>query len=310
VPKKKEIGNLALAGYNELFASTTPAMEEPNNIIRPDFNGEFVVEIPLEELHPPEFHPFHVNDDEAMDRLAANIKQYGVREPVLARPRADGGYELLAGNRRKRACELAEIATLPVIIREMTDDEAVIAMVDSNLEQRETLQYSEKAWAFKIKMEALNHNGVKGDKHSYEVIMEQTGESKNQIFRLIRLTDLIIGLLDMVDSKKIAFNPAVELSYLSQVEQTAVISAMENYGVKPSLSQAVRLIKVKQAGELTLDMIDEILSETKKPQQDEAEDKEVKRYRHFFPKGYTAKQILDVIDTLLTDWQASEKVSA
>ena len=310
MPKKTEIGNLALAGYNELFASTTPTTAEPNNIIRPNFNGECVVEIPLEELHPPEFHPFHVNDDYAMDRLAANIKQYGVREPGLARPRADGGYELLAGNRRKRACELAKVPTLPVIIREMTDDEAVIAMVDSNLEQRETLQYSEKAWAFKIKMEALNHNGVKGDKHSYEVIMEQTGESKNQIFRLIRLTDLIIGLLDMVDFKKIAFNPAVELSYLSQVEQTAVISAMESYGVKPSLSQAVRLKKHKQSGELTLDMIDEILSEAKKPQQDEAEDKEVKRYRHFFPKGYTAKQILDVIDTLLTDWQASEKVSA
>ena len=212
MPKKTEIGNLALAGYDELFASTT-ATTEPSNIIKPDFIGECVVKIPLTELHPPEFHPFHVNDDEAMDRLAANIKLYGVREPGLARPRADGGYELLAGNRRKRACELAEVSTLPVIIREMSDDAAVIAMVDSNLEQRETLLYSEKAWAYKVKMETLNHNGVKGDKHSYEVLMEQTGESKNQIFRLIRLTDLIIGLLDMVDSKKIAFNPAVELSY-------------------------------------------------------------------------------------------------
>jgi ParB-like partition proteins len=311
VPKKIEMGNLALAGYNELFASTTPTSTPPTtNLIHADFIGERVMEIPLEELYPPEFHPFNVNDDEEMNTLAANIKQYGVREPGLARPRADGGYELLAGNRRKRACELAERLTLPVIIRELNDNDAVLAMVDSNLLNRETLLYSEKAWAYKVKLEALNHNGIKGDKHSYEIIMEQTGESKNQIFRLIRLTELIVGLLDMVDTKKIAFNPAVELSYLSQVEQTAVVSAMESYGVKPSLSQAVRLKKHKQAGELTLDMIDEILSESKKTLQGDDTDKEVKRYRRFFPKGYTAKQILDVIDTLLTDWQASEKVSA
>ena len=316
MPKKTEIGNLALAGYNELFASTTPTATEPNNIIRPDFIGECVVEIPLAELSPPDFHPFHVNDDEAMERLAANIKQYGVREPGLARPRRDengeiiSGYELLAGNRRKRGCEIAERPTLPVIIRDMSDDEAIITMVDSNLEQRETLLYSEKAWAYKMKMDALNHSGIKGDKHSYEIMVEQTGESKNQIFRLIRLTDLIIGLLDMVDTKKIAFNPAVELSYLNQVEQTAIISAMGKYGVKPSHSQSVRLKKLKQAGELTIDMIDEILSETQKPTQEDVEDKTVERYRHFFPKSYTAKQILDVINTLLTDWQASEKVSA
>ena len=210
VPKKIEIGNLALAGYNELFASTTPPT---TNLIHADFIGERVVEIPLEELYPPEFHPFNVNDDEEMDKLAANIKQYGVREPGLARPRADGGYELLAGNRRKRACELAGCLTLPVIIRKLNDNDAALAMVDSNLLNRETLLYSEKAWAYKVKLEALNHNGIKGDKHSYEVITEQTGESKNQIFRLIRLTELIVGLLDMVDTKKIAFNPAVELSY-------------------------------------------------------------------------------------------------
>ena len=307
MPKKIEMGNLALAGYNELFASTTPPAK---NLIHADFIGERVVEIPLEELYPPEFHPFNVNDDEEMNTLAANIKQYGVREPGLARPRADGGYELLAGNRRKRACELAERLTLPVIIGELNDNDAVLAMVDSNLLNRETLLYSEKSWAYKVKLEAPNHNGIKGDKHSYEIIMEQTGESKNQIFRLIRLTELIVDLLDMVDTKRIAFNPAVELSYLSQTEQTAVVSAMESYGVKPSLSQAVRLKKHKQAGELTLDMIDEILSESKKQLQDDATDKEVKRYRRFFPKSYTAEQILDVIDTLLTDWQASEKVSA
>jgi len=187
-----------------------------------DAHGERIIEISLEELHPPEFHPFHVNDDEAMERLTLNIKQYGVREPGLVRPRTDGGYELLAGNRRKRACELAELPTMPVIIREMTDSDATIAMVDSNLEQREKLLYSEKAWAYKVKMEALNHNGVKAEMHSVEVLVAQTGESKNQIFRLIRLTELVCTLLDKVDTKQLAFNPAVELSYLSQAEQTAV----------------------------------------------------------------------------------------
>ena len=263
--KSKVISNLSLTGYYELFASTensAPAEAAANH--NNGCHGERIIEIPLAELHPPEFHPFNVNDDGAMDRLVQNIKQYGVREPGLARPRAEGGYELLAGNRRKRACEIAEIPVLPVIIREMSDADATIAMVDSNLEQRETLLFSEKAWAYKVKMEALNHNGVKADKHSYEVLMEQTGESKNQIFRLIRLTELVVGLLDKVDNKQLAFSQAVELSYLTQVEQTAVISAMEKHGVRPSLSQAVRLKKLKQSGELTVEMIDEILSETKK----------------------------------------------
>ena len=309
MPKTKSIGNLALAGYNELFASTAETLtSEPTNIIT-DINGERVIEIPLIELHPPEFHPFHVFDDDAMDRLAANIKQYGVRVPGLVRPRDDGGYELLAGNRRKRACEISELASMPVIIREMTDDEATIAMVDSNLEQRETLLYSEKAWAYKVKMDALNHSGIKGDKHSHEILVEQTGESKNQIFRLIRLTELVVGLLDMLDGKKLAFNPAVELYYLSQVEQMAVISSMETHGVKPSLSQAVRLKKLKQEGELTADMIDEILSESKKPKED-TEDKEISRFRHYFPKSYTARQIDDVINNLLMGWQAQEGVMA
>ena len=172
MPKTKQIGNLALAGYNELFASTVEPAAEPTAVT--DIHGELVVEIPLTELYPPEFHPFHVNDDDAMDRLAANIKQYGVREPGLARPREDGGYELIAGNRRKRACERNEMPTMPVIIREMDDDEATIAMVDSNLEQRETLLYSEKAWAYKVKMEALNHSGIKSDKHSFEILVESS----------------------------------------------------------------------------------------------------------------------------------------
>jgi len=298
VPKTKQIGNLALTGYSDIFSSTVDTAVNDNH-------GERVVEIPLTELHPPEFHPFNVNDDEAMDRLTENIKQYGVREPGLARPRADGGYELLVGNRRKRACEHAELPTMPVIIREMDDTDAALAMVDSNLEQRESLLFSEKAWAYRVKMEALNHNGIKGDKHSYEVLMEQTGESKNQIFRLIRLTELIVGLLDMVDTKKIAFNPAVELSYLSQVEQTAVISAMENHAVKPSLSQAKRLKTLKSDGELTIDMIDKILSESKNPTGDN-EDKEINRFRKYFPDEYTTEQMNIVIIDLLREWQQSQ----
>ena len=306
MPKTKEIKNLSLAGYNDIFASTICENTATDSMNGAD--GERIVEIPLAELHPPEFHPFNVNDDEAMDRLALNIKQYGVREPGLARPRADGGYELLAGNRRKRACELAERPTLPVIVRDMDDDEAVIAMVDSNLEQRETLLYSEKAWAYKIKMEALNHNGVKGDRHSYEILMEQTGESKNQIFRLIRLTDLIVGLLDKVDNKQLAFNPAVELSYLSQVEQTAVITAMENNSIKPSLSQAVRLKKLKQDGDLTVEMIDEILSESKKPPKDYCEDNDLSQFRQFFPDSYTVNQMNKVISELLKKWKQQQSI--
>ena len=332
MPKTKEIKNLSLTGYNDLFASTVE-QPTPSSTVNLETSevlcntsdtsnhnevGERVVEIPLEELHPPEFHPFNVFDDEAMERLAQNVKQYGVREPGLARPRTEGGYELLAGNRRKRACEIAEIPTLPVIIREMSDDDANIAMVDSNLEQRETLLFSEKAWAYKVKMEALNHSGKKGDKHSHEIITEQTGESKTQIFRLIRLTELVVGLLDMVDTKKLAFLPAVELSYLSQVEQTAVITAMESHGVKPSLSQAVRMKKFKQAGELTVEMIDEILSEIKKPvADDETEadadidmDKEIGRFRHYFPKTYTAQQIDEIINNLLMEWQTREGLTA
>ena len=341
---KNILGNNTLAGYNELFSSTVGnraaepasttdttanAVKNALSSVTADntpsitvtnthdltANGEQVVQIPLSELHPPEFHPFQVNDDDEMDRLAENIKTFGVREPGLVRPRQDengeliGGYELLVGNRRKRGCEIAKLPTMPVIIREMNDDEATIAMVDSNILNRETLLFSERAWAYKIKMEALNHSGIKGDKHSHEILIEQTGESKNQIFRLIRLTELIVGLLDMVDTKKIAFNPAVELSYLSQVEQTAVISSTESHGIKPSLSQAVELKKLKLDGKLTVDMIDDILSANKKSSKT-AEEKEISSFRKFFPKDYTPQQISEVIHELLTDWQEREGVSA
>ena len=292
-------GNAALTGFNDIFKSTTKSLDMAY--------GERIIEIPLAELHPPEFHPFHVTDDEAMEELSQSIKQDGFYEPGLVRPRTDEngnpcGYELLAGNRRKRACEIAGIHTMPVIIREMDDARAAIAMVDSNLKQRKSLLFSARAWAYRVKMEALNHNGIKGDKCSHEILMEQTGESKNQIFRLIRLTELIVGLLDMVDAKKIAFNPAVELSYLSQVEQTAVISAMDNHGIKPSHSQAVRLKKLKQNGKLTLELIDEILSETKKPTKDEPTDS--MRYREYFPSDYSQEQIDEIIIELLMGWKA------
>jgi ParB family chromosome partitioning protein len=265
-------------------------------------SGESITDIPLTELHPPEFHPFMVLDDQSMTRLVKNIRQYGVREPGLARPRADGGYELLCGNRRKRACELAKLPTLPVIIRDLDDNSASLAMVDSNLEQREKLLYSEKAWAYRIKLEALNHSGVKGDMLSVDVLVEQTGESKNQIFRLVRLTELIIALLDKVDAKQLAFNPAVELSYLSQSEQTAVATAMDTYEIKPSLSQAVRLKKMKKDGALTSDSIDRILSETKKPPKGEATGP--MRFSSYFPPEYSQKQMDAVIIELLTAWKA------
>jgi len=197
---------------------------------------------------------------------------------------------------------------MPVIIRDMDDNDAIIAMVDSNLENREKLLHSEKAWAYRIKMEALNHNGVKGDKHSHEILMEQTGESKNAIFRLIRLTELVVGLLDRVDKKQLAFNPAVELSYLSRTEQTAVMAAMDSHETKPSLSQAVRLKKLAQAGELTQDMIGEILSEVKKTpkeDKDDSEYKELSQFRGYFPEGFTFSQMNEVISSLLRKWQAA-----
>ena len=291
--KQQTSGNLALAGYDDIF-----------NAGKPNHDGESVVAIPLVELFPPEFHPFQILDDPAMERLVKSVKQYGVREPGLARPRAEGGYELLSGNRRKRACELAGIDTMPVIVREMDDDNAAITMVDANLEQRERLLFSERAWAYRIKLEALNHRGMKSDEPgelSVEILCEQTGESKNQIFRLVRLTELGIALLDRVDAKQLAFNPAVELSYLTQVQQSAVSAAMDKYAVKPSLSQSVRLKKLNKAGTLTFDMIEKILSEDKKPP--EGETAGSMRFRKYFPSDYTRKQMDAVIAELLKGWK-------
>jgi len=292
MPRKTSIvGNLALADYNDIFSLSTG-----------NTDGERIVHIPLSDLHPPEFHPFHVNDDDAMFRMVESVKDYGVREPGIVRPRTDGGYELICGNRRKRASELAELSTMPVIIRELDDNLAAIIMVDSNLEQREKILPSEKAWAYKIMMDALNHNGVKSGNHSYEIMVERTGVKKSQLFRIIRMTELIVTLLDKVDANQLAFNPAVELSYLTLTEQTAVADAMAAHGVKPSLSQAVRLKKLKQDGKLTVEVIDRMLSEEKKPPKGEQTGSA--RYRRFFPASYSPKQIDAVIVELLTDWKA------
>jgi ParB family chromosome partitioning protein len=289
----KSIGNISLKSGDSIFKKTEFQS-----------SGEQIMEISLTELHPPEFHPFSVVDDDSMTRLVESIKKYGVREPGIARPRADSGYELLCGNRRKRACELAGLTVMPVIIRELDNDNAAITMVDSNLEQRESLLLSEKAWAYRVKLEALNHQGVKGEGLSVDVLVEQTGESKNQIFRLVRLTELVPALLDMVDSKKLAFNPAVELSYLSRKEQALIVDAMAKYEVKPSLSQAVRLKKMNQGGELTDEVIDEILSEIKKP----PKEKEPNIYSDYFPADYSKKQMNDIIIKLLIEWNEKIKI--
>jgi ParB family chromosome partitioning protein len=296
---KSNVKNISLASYDDIF-------QTDDECIDIDTLYEKIIEIPLTDLYSPEFHPFQVNDDESMEILVKSVKQYGVREPGLARSREDGGYELLCGNRRKRACELAEIPAMPVIVREFDDDNAVIAIVDSNLERRDKLLYSEKSWAYRVKLEALNHRGAKSDTHgelSVDILCEQTGESKNTIFRLVRLTELIADLIDKVDAGKLAFNPAVELSYLSIVEQTAVAEGMAKYDVKPSLSQAVRMKKMKQSGELTADVIDAVLAENKKESQS---DKKTNKFKQFFPANYTPQQMEKVITDLLRGWQAEQ----
>jgi ParB family chromosome partitioning protein len=285
-------GNLALANFGDIFNIGTSADD-----------GERIVEIALTELFAPDCHPFQVNNDEAMARLVKSVKQYGVREPGLVRPNPGGGYELLCGNRRKHACELAGLETMPVIIRELDDDSAVIAMVDSNLQQRERILPSERAFAYRMKMDALNHSGVKADRLSCEIMAEQTGESVAQIFRFIRLTELVEKLLDKVDARQLAFTPAVKLSYLSYDEQHIVAEYMAQYEIKPSLSQAVRMKKLKQDGKLTEKAIDEVLSAEKKPPR---EDTSLSRFKRYFPADYTPKQMTGVIDRLLREWQAAQ----
>ena len=266
------------------------------------YSGERISEIPLADLHEPDQHPFLVQDDEAMTTLVESIRNAGVREPGLARPRVEGGYELLCGNRRKRACEIIGLPTLPVIIRSLNDKDAIDAMVDSNLEQREHLLYSEKAWAYRIKLEALNHTGVKAEQHSVDILTTRTGESRNQIFRLVRLTELVDSLLNMVDARQLAFNAGIELSYLSYDEQFIVAEAMTQHGTKPSLSQSQRLKRLKKDGKLTSDLIFSILAESKKSPVSESRLK----YRRYFPADYSQEQIQAVIITLLKQWKIEQ----
>ena len=275
--------------------------------------SERVQEIPLSELHPFKNHPFRVVDDEAMQRTVESVAQFGVLAPALARPRSEGGYELVAGHRRMRASELAGLETMPVIIRQMDDDTATIAMVDSNL-QRETLLPSERAFAYKMKMEAMKHQGERTDltsgqlgrksdgKESRELIAEQTGESARQVQRFINLTNLIPELLDMVDRKEIAFNPAVELSFLKKEEQQGFLEAMDYGQSTPSLSQAQRIKKLSQAGICTQEAMNTIMNEEKKSELDTVTLKN-DVLRKYFPRSYTPKQMQDTIIRLLEQWQ-------
>lgn len=276
--------------------------------------SERVQEIPLSELHPFKNHPFRVVDDEAMQRTVESVAQFGVLAPALARPRPEGGYELVAGHRRMRASELAGLETMPVIVRQMDDDTATIAMVDSNL-QRETLLPSERAFAYKMKMEAMarragrpskeNSGQVGRDfqgKESREIIAEQTGESARQVQRFINLTNLTPELLDMVDRKEIAFNPAVELSFLKKEEQQGFLEAMDYGQSTPSLSQAQRIKKLSQAGMCTQEAMNTIMNEEKKSELDTITLKN-DVLRKYFPRSYTPKQMQDTIIRLLEQWQ-------
>ena len=305
---KSSAKKVELASVDDLFST-----EES----RADAQREKVVEIPLSELHPFKGHPFKVKDDEAMMETADSIKQYGVLVPAIARPDPEGGYELVAGHRRHRASELAEKETMPVIVRDLDDDAATIIMVDSNL-QRESLLPSERAFAYKMKLEAIKHQGERVDltcaqvghksdgRKSRDILAEQVGQSKNQIQRFIRLTELISELLDMVDEKKIAFNPAVELSYLKPSEQKEFLEAMDYAQASPSLSQAQRLKKLSQEGGCTLDAMCEVMNEIKKDELDHVTIKN-EVLRKYFPKSYTPKQMQDTIIRLLEKWQRSKQ---
>ena len=276
-----------------------------------DSSGIMLVSIT--DLQPFARHPYKVLDDEAMSEMAESVKQYGVLSPAIARPLPDGGYELVSGHRRKRACELAGIETMPVIVRELDDDAAAILVVDSNL-QREGLLPSERAFAYKLKLDALRHQGERTDLTSSqlgtklradEIIAEQDGSSRNQIQRYIRLTELIPPLLDMVDERKIAFNPAYELSFLKQGEQQLLLDAMDSEQATPSLSQAQRLKQFSQRGELTAAVMRAIMSEEKK----ETERVTLKgdTLRKYFPASYTPKRMEETIIKLLEQWQKQQK---
>lgn len=271
-------------------------------------------ELPLSDLHPFEGHPFKVLDDELMEQTVESIKQIGVVSPLIVRPDPEGGYEILSGHRRLHAAQLAGLETVPVIVKEMDDDAAIIFMVDSNL-QRENILPSERAFSYKMKLEAMKHQGQRGDLTSDQVgqkswavnqLADDANESKTQVQRFIRLTNLIPEILDMVDEKKIAFNPAVELSYLKPSEQKEFLEAMDYAQASPSLSQAQRLKKLSQEGGCTLDAMCEVMNEIKKDELDHVTIKN-EVLRKYFPKSYTPKQMQDTIIRLLEKWQRSKQ---
>ena len=271
-------------------------------------------EMPLSDLHPFEGHPFKVLDDELMEQTVESIKQIGVVSPLIVRPDPEGGFEILSGHRRLHAAQLAGLETVPVIVKEMDDDAAIIFMVDSNL-QRENILPSERAFSYKMKLEAMKHQGQRGDLTSDQVgqkswavnqLADDANESKTQVQRFIRLTNLIPEILDMVDEKKIAFNPAVELSYLKTSEQKEFLEAMDYAQASPSLSQAQRLKKLSQEGDCTLDAMCELMNEIKKDELDHVTIKN-EVLRKYFPKSYTPKQMQDTIIRLLEKWQRSKQ---
>ena len=271
-------------------------------------------EMPLSDLHPFEGHPFKVLDDELMEQTVESIRQIGVVSPLIVRPDPEGGFEILSGHRRLHAAQLAGLETVPVIVKDMDDDAAIIFMVDSNL-QRENILPSERAFSYKMKLEAMKHQGQRGDLTSDQVgqkswavnqLADDANESKTQVQRFIRLTNLIPEILDMVDEKKIAFNPAVELSYLKPSEQKEFLEAMDYAQASPSLSQAQRLKKLSQEGDCTLDAMCEVMNEIKKDELDHVTIKN-EVLRKYFPKSYTPKQMQDTIIRLLEKWQRSKQ---
>ena len=300
-------GNLALKGLDDLFSTEENRQEEQR---------EQVQQIPIDELHPFTNHPFKVLDDEAMTRTVESIAQDGVLAPLIARPRPDGnGYEIISGHRRQYAAKLAGLDTLPVIVRQMSDDAAVILMVDSNL-QREHILPSERALAYKMKLDAMrrtsgrpskeNVSQIGTQKRSDQIMAEELGESRNQIQRFIRLTNLVPELLDMVDEKKISFNPAVELSYLDESQQRDFLEAMEDTQNAPSLSQAQQLKKVAQQGEFSYEKAFDVMGQEKKSEKDTVTIKN-ETLRKYFPRSYTPKQMEEKIIQLLDAWQKKQQ---
>ena len=305
MPKKGV--NISLKGYDDIFSTEQSRTEEQQ---------ERVQEIPLSELHPFEGHPFKVVDDEAMMKTAESVRDFGVMTPAIVRPDTNGGYEIISGHRRHRASELAGKETMPVIVRNLDDDAAIILMVDANL-QRETILPSERAFAYKMKLDALKHQGERRDLTSAQLgqkswavnqVAEESGDSRVQVQRFVRLTELIPELLSMVDERKIAFNPAVELSYLKPEEQKDFLEAMDYAQTTPSLSQAQRLKKFSQEGKCSLDAMCAIMSEEKKGELDRVTIKN-DVLRKYFPKSYTPKQMEEKIIQLLEQWQKKREKS-